>query len=394
MIQVTAAQQLITDQKLQIPPIQIPIQEAIGNILAQDIVADRDSPPFDRVTMDGIALLSSGVSSGKHYIIENTQAAGQPAMTLSSPDNCLEVMTGAVLPVGTNCVIPYEQITIEAGKAIVHESAISAFQNVHRKGTDAGKGDVLITSGRIITAGMVGVMAAVGYTRVSVVSPPKVVVCATGDELVPVEHTPLPHQIRNSNSYMLQAALMALGIKADAVQIADDREKLRDELKRLLGTYHVLMFSGAVSKGKFDYLPEVLEELGMDKKIHGVAQRPGKPFLFGTVEETMVFGFPGNPGSTLACFHLFFKPWFRNYQNLAKEECDAVLTRDVEFKKPLSYHLLVTLEKKKGTWFATPVDHSGSGDLIHLGIAEGFVTLPSEEDFWKAGTLVPLTRFN
>lgn len=394
MIQVKEAQGLIISQHLSTITSQIPLQQAIGRILAQDINADRDSPPFDRVTMDGIAIQAARFSPGKYFSIENTQAAGQPPLTLSDPENCLEVMTGAVLPHQTDCIIPYECLEIADGKARIDLSDVSAFQNIHRQGTDARKGDMLIPKGSIVSAGMVGVMAAVGYSEVSVVSPPKVVVCATGDELVPVDQTPLPHQIRNSNSYMLQAALMALGIAADTVQIADDRDKLRDGLKKLIGTYDVLMFSGAVSKGKFDYLPEVLAELGLDKKIHGVAQRPGKPFLFGTIDKTMVFGFPGNPGSTLVCFHAYFKPWLRKYQGLPEQSPYATLTSEVVFKKPLTYHLLVTLENKDGVLLATPVDHSGSGDLVHLGLAEGFVSLPAGEDFWKAGSLVPLTRFD
>lgn len=394
MIQVKEAQGLIISQHLSTITSQIPLQQSIGRILAQDINADRDSPPFDRVTMDGIAIQAARFSPGKYFSIENTQAAGQPPLTLSDPENCLEVMTGAVLPHQTDCIIPYECLEIADGKARIDLIDVSAFQNIHRQGTDARKGDMLIPKGSIISAGMVGVMAAVGYLEVSVVSPPKVVVCATGDELVPVDQTPLPHQIRNSNSYMLQAALMALGIAADTVQIADDRDKLRDGLKKLIGTYDVLMFSGAVSKGKFDYLPEVLAELGLDKKIHGVAQRPGKPFLFGTIDKTLVFGFPGNPGSTLVCFHAYFKPWLRKNQGLPEQSRYATLTSEVVFKKPLIYHLLVTLENKDGVLFATPVDHSGSGDLVHLGLAEGFVSLPAGEDFWKAGSLVPLTRFD
>ncbi|WP_158858069.1 molybdopterin molybdotransferase MoeA [Lunatibacter salilacus] len=394
MIQVKEAQKLILSQDLPSSTSKIPLQQAVGRILAQDINADRDSPPFDRVTMDGIAIQASRFSPEKYFFIENTQAAGQPPLTLSDPEHCLEVMTGAVLPLQTDCVIPYECVVIADGKARIDLSDVSAFQNIHGQGTDARKGDVLIPKGSTITAGMVGVMAAVGYTHVSVVSPPKVVVCATGDELVPVDQTPLPHQIRNSNSYMLQAALLALGIKADTVQIADDRDKLRDGLKKLVGNYDVLMFSGAVSKGKFDYLPEVLEELGLDKKIHGVAQRPGKPFLFGTVGKTLVFGFPGNPGSTLVCFHAYFKPWLRKYQGLAEKHLYATLTSDLVFKKPLTYHLLVTFEDKDSVLLASPVDHSGSGDLVHLGLADGFVSLPAGKDFWKAGSLVPLIRFD
>jgi molybdopterin molybdotransferase len=395
MISVKAAKDLILSHSLNLETATLPIIEAVGHILAEDVLADRDSPPFNRVTMDGVALQASRLNSQKSFKIAGIQAAGQAQLTLEHTDQCLEVMTGAVLPKHTDCVIPYEWIQIENQTAIIEpEGEVFPDLNVHQKGSDALKGDILIGKGKKITPGAVGVMAAVGISRVKVTLPPKVVVCATGDELIPIEEKPLPHQIRNSNSPMLVAALRALGVKAESVHIPDEKEAMKRELGKLLGNYKVLMFSGAVSKGKFDFLPEALEELGMTKKIHGVAQKPGKPFLFGQVNEALVFGFPGNPASTLVCFHTYFIPLLYQALGMNPTIATAKLTTELNFKKPLTLHQLVTLSLVEGELLATPVQHSGSGDLIHLSIADGFLSLPEDQQRYGKNEVYPLAYFN
>lgn len=394
MISVKAAKDIILSHSLNLEVDTISITEAVGHILAQDVLADRDSPPFNRVTMDGVALNADRLQSQQTFKIAGIQAAGKAQLTLEDPDQCLEVMTGAVLPKGTDCIIPYEWISIENKTATIKiEGEVRPNHNVHLKGSDAKQGDILIAKGEKITPGTVGVMAAVGLSRIKVTLPPKVVVCGTGDELVPIDETPLPHQIRNSNTPMLVAALDALGIKADSVHVPDEKIAMKNELGRLLRKYQVLMFSGAVSKGKFDYLPEVLEELGMVKKIHGVAQKPGKPFLFGEVGDSLVFGFPGNPASTLICFHTYFKPLLQQSLGMKPSTATAKLSIGLTFKKPMTLHQLVTLSLTEGELTATPVQHSGSGDLIHLGIADGFLSLPESLENYAENKAYPLTYF-
>lgn len=394
MISVQAAKDLILSQSLKLETKTVPIWKSVEKILAHDVLADRDSPPFNRVTMDGIALQASKLKTQKSFTIAGVQAAGQSQLTLEKTDQCLEVMTGAVLPKNTDCVIPYEWLNIENQTATLKvEEQVDENQNVHLKGSDAKKGDILISKGKKITPGSVGVMAAVGLPEIQVIVPPRVVVCATGDELIPIEDTPLPHQIRNSNSPMLVAALRALGIDAESKYITDDKASMKKDLAQLLGQYEVLMFSGAVSKGKFDFLPEVLNELGMEKIIHGVAQKPGKPFLFGKVENSLVFGFPGNPSSTLVCFHTYFKPLLFQALGMKTPLATAKLTAEITFKKPLTLHQLVTLSLVEGELLATPVQHSGSGDLIHLSIADGFLSLPEDAEKYKKDEAYPLEYF-
>ncbi len=390
MISVDKALTLIQSQSLPKEVEFLELKDALGRVLAEPIIADRDAPPFDRVTMDGIALQAAALAQHSGFRIEKIQAAGAERSRLVHADGCIEVMTGAVLPDNTDCVIPYEQLEIKEGMAYPLNPDHPKGRNIHFQGTDAKKEDILFEPGKTITPSVTGILATVGMAKVKVLKLPKAAVCSTGDELVDIRERPLPHQIRKSNAAMLEAALLDSGIRPDIFHLADNEENMAAQLEPLVKDYAILLFSGAVSKGKYDFLPAVLERLGMKKIIHGVAQRPGKPFLFGTLPDTLIFGFPGNPASSLVCFHSYFKPWLRQHLGLSPISYSAVLKRDVVFDKPLTYHLLVSITIENGTFIARPVDHSGSGDLVHLAFADAVLSLPPEKGIFKAGEVYPL----
>lgn len=390
MISVDNALELILSQSLPKEAELVELKDALGKVMAQPVLADRDAPPFDRVTMDGIALQADALANNAGFTIENIQPAGAEKIRLTNRDGCIEVMTGAILPENTDCVIPYEKIEIKAGVAYPFSVDHPKGGNIHFKGTDAKKGFTLLREGIMVSPSVAGVLATVGMAKVKIQKAPKVAVCSTGDELVDIQEQPLPHQIRKSNAAMLEAALLDLGLQADVFHLADDKEAMTAQLAPMIKDYAVLLFSGAVSKGKYDFLPAVLEGLGMEKIIHGVAQRPGKPFLFGTFPETLVFGFPGNPASTLVCFHSYFKPWLRQHLGLLPTQHTAILDRDIVFDKPLTYHLLVSLTVENGNLTARPVDNSGSGDLVHLAQTDAILSLPPERERFQAGEVFPI----
>ena len=367
--------------------------QAPGRILATDIVADRDFPPYDRVMMDGIALSSQAFEAGRRaFRIEQLQPAGDPQLQLQSDSACIEIMTGAVLPLGTDLVIPYEDCSIADGIATIQLDSIRIKQYVHLQGADCLSGDLLIGEGKRITPGMVGTMATVGMDKVAVRRLPRVAVCASGDELVDITDIPQAHQIRRSNSYMLAAALREEGIVADTYHLPDDGEVMKATLSGLLPQYEVLLFSGAVSKGRFDFLPVVLGELGMQTVFHRVAQKPGKPFLFGTFEQgPVVFGLPGNPASTMVCYRIFFQTWLHASLNYRGAGHTARLRQDIEFSPPLSYHLLVSLETVDGVLMATPGKGGNSGDMVGLQQADAILSLPPDKSIFRQGEAYPLT---
>ncbi len=191
-------------------------------------------------------------------------------------------MTGAVLPNNANTVIRYEDVTVKNGIATINVDVLNEGQNVHDKGKDGKVGDLLIKQNTKISAAEIGVLATVGKSFVKVAKQPKVMIVSTGDELVGVDEFPLEHQIRRSNVFTLVSLLEKLNIPSETAHITDDKPVLKSKIKAYLQEYDVLLFSGAVSKGKFDFLPEVFDELGVEKLFHKVAQRPGKPFWFGS----------------------------------------------------------------------------------------------------------------
>ncbi len=366
-----------------------------GRVLKEDIVADRDFPPFNRVSMDGIAIQSEAFFKGvRTFDIEGIQAAGNPQLQLQNNHNCLEAMTGAVLPKNTDTVIPYEQVEINNGTATVGVESIKKFQNIHKKGLDRKQGTLLIHKDTVISSAEIGVLATVGKSTIKVAKQPKVIIVSTGNELVEVSETPKEHQIRRSNVYTLVSLLERLNIKAETAHILDDKELLKQRIKSFLNDYDVLLFSGAVSKGKYDFIPEVLDNLGVNKLFHRVQQRPGKPFWFGKKNTTTIFAFPGNPVSTFVGCLKYFYPWFQKSVEINfKNKQQAVLSDDFYFKPQLTYFLQVKLTQKEGTLMATPISGRGSGDLANLIDTDAFLELPADRTNFTKGEVFPLINY-
>ena len=374
---------------------RIPFERSLGRVIKETIVSDRDMPPFDRVSMDGIAIDSSVFQSGqREFTIEDVQPAGSEQKKLKGPNNCLEAMTGAILPLGTDAVIPYELIQIENKVATVQLDAVKKFQNIHKRGLDRKTNEVLINQNQMISAAEIGVLATVGKSFVKVAKLPKIALVSTGDELVNVNQNPKPYQIRKSNVYTLATLLEKKGVPADLFHLPDDKENLTKQIRRLLDSYDVIMFSGAVSKGKFDFLPEILDKLGVEKLFHRVKQRPGKPFWFGKKQHVTVFAFPGNPVSTFVSCLKYFMPWLEKSLNVSRfSEQFAILAKDFEFKPALNYFLQVKLANEQGCIMAHPETGNGSGDLANLTLADAFIELPAEQTVFKKGEVFHLIQF-
>jgi len=413
MISVKEAKNIVLNSTQDFGVEEIPFIKSVGRILKENIFADRDFPPFNRVSMDGIAIDFQSFKNGQRsFKIEGIQAAGSEQITLQNSNNCIEVMTGAVLPKNANTVIRYEDISMENEIATINIDAIDNAQNIHVKGKDGEIGDLLIEENTIISAAEIGVLATVGKSFVKVAKQPKVMIVSTGDELVGVDEIPLEHQIRRSNVFTLVSLLQRLHIPSETAHITDDKSVLKSKIESYLQEYDVLLFSGAVSKGKFDFLPEVLDELGVEKLFHTVAQRPGKPFWFGQKffpskndensdkhavdkyqKNTIVFGFPGNPISTFVNCLAYFYAWYYKSVGLEVEEETVILGGDVSFKPNLTYFLQVKLERENGLLFAFPISGNGSGDLASLVKTDAFIQLPSDKTEFKKGEVYSIIRY-
>lgn len=394
LISVKKALEIVLERSENFGTKEISFINAVGSVLKEDIVADRDFPPFNRVSMDGIAISSEAFNKGqREFRIEGIQAAGSPQLTLQNRSNCIEAMTGAILPNNANVVIQYELLTIEKGIAKVNLEAVKEFQNIHKKGLDRRQGDILIKKDTVISPAEIGVLATVGKSMVKVARQPKVMIVSTGNELVEVSKTPAEHQIRRSNVYTLVSLLEKLGIKAETTHILDNKETLTGKIGSFLNDYDVLLFSGAVSKGKFDFIPEVLNSLGVKKLFHNVKQRPGKPFWFGKKDNKTIFAFPGNPVSTFVNCLKYFYPWVQKSIHVAETKRQAILTEDFYFKPELSYFLQVKLEQVEGELFATPIAGRGSGDLANLADTDAFLELPDDRSNFTKGEVFPIINY-
>lgn len=393
MISVEEALDIVRAHTISLPAIEVPLSAANQKILREPLRADRDFPPFNRVTMDGIAIAYADFAAGlRSFPVNGVGAAGAPQQELQQAGQCIEIMTGAMLPRGTDTIIRYEDTEIINGQARITIDSVTKGQNIHWQGEDRHEGDIIVPAGRKIAPGEIGVAATVGKSRLSVSRAVTALILSSGDELVGVDETPLPHQIRQSNVFSIQALLQRWGINAEILHMPDDQATIERVLREQLPRYDVLLLSGGVSKGKFDYIPDALDAMGVKKLFHRVAQRPGKPFWFGHIPGgTVVFALPGNPVSSLACTRIYFGEWLEKSMGTDRQWPKAQLSQDVHFRPDLNYFLQVKLTSNPdGTVLAEPVEGHGSGDLANLVDADAFLMLPRGKDHFTAGEAFPI----
>lgn len=391
MITVNEARAIIQSKKAMFGTELIDTKESLGRILRQNIKADRPLPPYHRVTMDGIAIQYESFQAGiNQFQIEGTAAAGSAQLSLHQKNNCIEVMTGAVLPLNCDTVIRYEDMDIDNGVATLHDISLVKEQNVHFQGSDRPLGQVVVQPGTIISPVEIGIAASTGHASLEVSKLPKVAIISTGDELVNIDVQPEPYQIRRSNVHMIQTALAGIQINSSRFHLADQYNEVLEALQKLVKDFDVLILSGGVSKGKFDFLPGALDELGVTKLFHKIKQRPGKPFWFGELEnQCTVFALPGNPVSSFMCTVNYVLPWFAlGLERQVSSELYASLNSDIQFKPDLTYYPIVKLRcNKDGTYRADPINNNGSGDFASLTDGNAFLELPQGQDIYSAGSV-------
>jgi molybdopterin molybdotransferase len=399
MLTPAEADKLIGQHLACLPIESLPLAQCAGAVLRENVYAERDQPPFDRVAMDGIAVDSSTVRSGTRTLkIQAMQAAGEAPLTLESRSACIEVMTGAMLPSGCDAVVPVEQIEVANREARIAPSvSMEPWLNIHRRGSDKRQGSLLLSAGVRLSAPEVAIAAGAGMARVRVSLHPAVVVISTGNELVEPGEPILPHQIRRSNAYGVVAALRRQGFQRVADDhVLDDASELKERLKFHLDTHDVLILSGGVSMGKLDLVPQVLEDLGVRMIFHKVEQRPGKPLWFGIAHSgPAVFALPGNPVSTLVCLARYVIPALFSAMGQSGAGCEKIaLAEPVQVNSRLAYFLPVRIEIDEwGRAWAQPRPTNGSGDFTALAGTDGFVELPPGPNTYAKGFVTRLYRW-
>ena len=392
---------LLIGQHLQCLPIEsLPLTQCAGAVLRENIYAERDQPPFDRVAMDGVALASEAIAAGtRAFRVQATQAAGDPPLTLASRADCIEIMTGAVLPAGCDSVVPLEEFAAAHGQVtLAAGTRVSPGQYVEPRGSETRQGALLLAAGARLRAPEIAIAASAGMARVRVSTQPMLAVISTGNELVEPGEPVLAHQVRRSNAYGIVSALRERGFQRVADDhLLDDHEQLRERLRFHLETHDVLVLSGGVSTGRFDLVPRVLEELGVRCVFHRVAQRPGKPLWFGVAPSgAAVFGLPGKPVSSLVCLARYVLPALSGSlgENPVPVERIA-LGAAVTVTPALTQFLPVRLEQDDwGRTWAQPAPIAGSGDFTALAGTGGFVELPPGPNTYAKGFVTKMYRWS
>jgi len=392
LISIEEARSRILAEALPLPVETRPIADALWTVLTEDIVSDINVPPFDNSGMDGFAVQAGDIVDAMHDApvvlrVTETLAAGHVATRPLEAGEAVKIMTGAPIPAGADSVVQSELTEEVDGKVRIFEAAKPG-KNVRRAGEDIKVGDQVLAAGSVLGAAEIGVLASLGHAQVQVHRWPRVAVLSTGSELVDVDQPLGPGQIRNSNSYSLRAQCRQLGIQATALGIVPDNyEETRKLIEEGL-KYDVLLTSGGVSVGEFDFVKDVQDELGVERRLWGVNIKPGKPLAFGVRGRTLVFGLPGNPVSTMVSFELFVRPALMRlmgHTKTTRRPYRAIISEDVSSSDGRTYVVRVSAWREDGQWHVSSTGPQGSGILRSMVGANGLAFVPGGPKGVRAG---------
>ncbi len=367
------------------PPVEFsPLSEAAGRVLARDIVADRPYPPLPRSVRDGYAVRASDFPGTVRVVGE--VAAGQRFHRVLESGEAVEIMTGAPVPSGADAIIMVEHATI-AGDSVTTDRAVTAGDFIVPAGSECEAGVVVVPAGTRLDFGHLAALASVGAASVEVYRKPVVAIIATGDELVPVDGKPEPHQIRNSNSHTIAAQVRRAGAIAQVLPVAPDHYSRTRELIRQGLEADMLLLSGGVSAGKYDLVENVLADLGAEFFFDRVKIQPGQPLVFGKARGKFFFGLPGNPASTMVTFETIARAAVDLLSGCSESRLPLVwapLTEEFRHKPGLTRFLPARIEYGQ----LTPLGWQGSGDVFALARANAFLVAREDREAWATGDLM------
>ncbi|MBL4674787.1 MAG: molybdopterin molybdotransferase MoeA [Mucilaginibacter sp.] len=308
MISVEEAKALVIKNITELPPVAIPLSEAAGHVLAADIFAICDIPAFRQSSMDGYAMMY--IDKDMTFQVKGEMYAGAPEPLIIQAGEACRIFTGGPLPEGADTVVMQEKVSVSDGRLIIVSDGLELGDNVREKGAEIQSGELAMQKGSYLTPAAVGFLAGIGISEVSVYPGPKVAVILTGKELQQPGHPLAFGQVYESNSYSLGAALKIAGVKAITYYyVDDDLKELKDTLAKAITDTDMILLTGGVSVGDYDFVVKAADLCGATQIFHKVKQKPGKPLYFGKMENKVIFGLPGNPSSVLSCFY--------NYVSLA-----------------------------------------------------------------------------
>jgi molybdopterin molybdotransferase len=395
MIAVDKALEIVLAAAPALPGEDVELSAAVARVLAEDVAADADLPPFDRSAMDGYAVRAADVAGAPVTlaVIGELRAGLYPDREVG-PGDAVRIMTGAPVPRGASAVQQVEKTrSLDGGRRVEILAPVETGQNIARQGSEARLGDVLLERGHLVDPAAIAVLAAVGKGRVRVARRPRVAVMVTGDELVDVWSTPARGRIRNSNGYALVAQVReAGGEPVDLGVIPDDRERIAQAVKEAF-LCDVVVISGGVSEGAFDFVEEVLARYDVRVAFDKVAIKPGAPLVFGRRGEKLVFGLPGNPVSAQVTFDIFVRAALRRMQGArvcSRPLVEGQLEDAVRNRSGRRAYLPAQVRFEAGRFIARPLRSMGSGDVVAHARANGLAILDAHRLQAAAGEIVPI----
>jgi molybdopterin molybdotransferase len=399
MLNIEEALKAILDHAMPLTPVTMPLDEAAGLVVAEDVIARGSVPPFANSAMDGFAVLASDIQQASEAtpvrlrILEDVPA-GSVATQPVRPGTAMRIMTGAPLPDGADTVVHVEVTRAEDNNNVLILLALKTGVNVRRAGEDMKDGATVLTVGTVLRPGEVGVCAAAGHGTVTVYPRVRVAVLTTGSELVDATQIPGPGQIRDANVHSLRAQVAAMGAEPVIfARVPDTREAVRSALDQALAQADVVLTNGGVSVGDYDFVKDVLQEMGAELVFWRVKQKPGKPMAFWVLGSKRIVGLPGNPVSCMVCAEEYVRPLVRRmmgYSLLCRPVRPAVL--DEQYAKGAdawrAHFVRVRLQERDRVLHATPTGPQGSGILTSMALATGIAVLPEDTPFVEAGQTI------
>lgn len=390
MISVSEAQKIIGEQVFELKVEEISLELACGRVLAEEVLADRDYPPFNRSSMDGVALRSAETGRQDIFRLAGTIYAGDFNVKHYSEGEAVKIMTGAQVPDAFDAVVKVEDTEIKGSEVHINVRSVPAGQHIAQQGEDLQEGELALPQGVRIRPAEIALLASLGKSTVKVFKSPKVVVIATGNEIKPVDELVQRHQIRNSNGPVLTAFFRQLMMhEVDQYLVVDEPEQLEAVLTNALKA-DIVILSGGVSMGDADYVPETLQALGVEKIFHKVKLKPGKPLWFGRKQNgPVVFAMPGNPLSCQVTFKLFTEPFLRGCLKQAAWK-PLYLKADFEREKkgPMEEYFPCKIMEKGGESVLQLCPFNGSGDVTAAALSHGIARQPADAERIKSGDLI------
>ncbi len=399
MISIDEALKMILENTSVLEAETVSVHKALGRTLAQNVEADRPLPPYDRVAMDGYAVKSSDFTSNTAKLKHAGDiAAGSDFNQELQSGEAFKIMTGAPCPTGADAVVMIEHCQKDGDWVTMHEELMAPGLNIAPRGEDAPRGKLLIPEGTILNTAGIAICASVGLTNILVYRKPKISVMSTGTEIIPADQTPLPHQIRDCNSFSSRSLSKVLGIEAKFLGIGEDDKTVQSSMIKEGLQDDILILSGGVSMGDYDYIPGLLAACGVKKIFHSIKMKPGKPVWFGKSDNgTYVFGLPGNPVSVQVSFKLLVETLIQKLSGNKSPEPEFLaleLASPIKIRTPRENFVPGRFEFKSGKTVLTQVQLQGSGDFSNLVTSHGLIRCPIGVGEVEKGTLVRFIPWN